>query len=199
MRHDEAHGAAVFFRQRRAFPVGNDDRIGRGKVRKQKVRRVAVVARQHHRMSLLPRIDEIEEIAGGDTLPVVVVARPCGHAVDIGEHVRLRQGPECGPVERHRIVDEAVDLKFPLSRGNAWLLAEIKHRPVFHQMLAGRQPVGFRPGMVAGEEFSFIGPFALGDGKLGILLCRGVVGHLRFSRGYRRRCSMRFRLRHRII
>ena len=105
----------------------------------------------------------------------------------------------------HEKLDRLTPLIQPLSLDEAWidltgterlhgappavmlarLQAEIEHGPVLHQMLAGRQPLVFRPRDAAGDELARLRPGLLGPGQL---RCRGrfgIVGHghLMYIRG----------------
>src|SRR3954469_17374973 len=59
--------------------------------------------------------------------------------------------------------------------------AKIEHRPVLHNVLAGRQALRVRSRMAAGQELAVAGPFLLGAGEFGIGWKRCVVAaaHLR--------------------
>lgn len=76
---------------------------------------------------------------GRDARPFVVVERPGGDAMDVGDVLELRLGHEVGPLPDERRLDGALDFKLPFVLRDVRLQAEIEHRPFLDQALAGRQ------------------------------------------------------------
>ncbi len=101
-----------------------------GKVGERQVGGVTVKARQHDKGASGFGDHAIKKIARGYATPIVVIARPGRHAMDVGEAVALRQRLEGVPVERERVLDEAGDVRAPRLVGQVRLLPEIENRPV---------------------------------------------------------------------
>ena len=74
MRNDEAHRAAVLCRQRLALPGGRENRVLGGEIGERQIGGVAVIARQHDVICFRLRHGAVEQIAGRDALPFVVIA-----------------------------------------------------------------------------------------------------------------------------
>src|SRR5437879_76099 len=96
------------------------------------------MAMQHHESRLLARPAGIQEIAGCQSLPPIVVARPGGDAVNVGYELALRLRGELGEVPEQRVFDRAIDVEPPALSRDVRGQSEIERRPVLRQMLARR-------------------------------------------------------------
>src|SRR5665647_3454020 len=113
---------------------------------------------QHDVARLVARLTGMEEIAGRKPLPGVVVARPGGDTVDVGDETRLRLRGELGEIPEDRMLDRAVDVEPPALARNLRRQPEVEHGPVPCQMLAGRQALLVGARGLAGEEASLARP-----------------------------------------
>jgi hypothetical protein len=130
---------------------------------------------EHHRHRFVARLDMVEQVAGRYALPVIVVTRPAGDAVDVAGKPRLRQRHERGPVERRGSLDHAADLQPPALLRDIGLAAQIEHRPVAYEMLAGRKPFLLGPRDMAGQELTFARPALLRASELAVVGKFGII------------------------
>src|SRR5690606_8660391 len=93
--------------------------------------------------------------------PTIVVARPRGHAMDVGDELGLWQRHERRPVELERLLDQPVDDEAPARRRDVRLHAEIEDRPGLDFALAGRQALDVRPALAAGQQPALPSPALL--------------------------------------
>ena len=149
-----------------AVPGMDEHGVGSGEILERQVGGVAVVGVQDDEVGLRLGADEGEQVACGDAGPAVVVARPGGDAVHVGDGLALREGEEAGPVPCRLLVDEAEDAEFPLSRVDVRLDAEVEDGPVADEMLTRWEAVSALAGDPAGEEAALGGPALLGAGEL---------------------------------
>src|SRR6516164_11372321 len=154
MRHHEPYRAAMFRRQRRARPAMREQGVISRKIFQCEIGGVAVVGMQHDKAGVLVRPARAEEIAGGKSLPLVVVARPGGDAVDIGDESRLRLRRECRKIPEQGVFNGAVDVEPPALARNTGREPKIERRPVLREVLPGRQSLLLGTGNLAGEERS---------------------------------------------
>src|SRR6202035_636538 len=110
---------------------------------------------------LIARPASIEKIAGRQSLPLVVVARPGGHAMDVGGEFCLRLRRELRKIPEDRMLDRAVDVEPPALARNLRCQAEIEGRPVPGQMLSRRQALLLGPRSLSGEEAALARPALL--------------------------------------
>ena len=113
---------------------------------------------QHHEPRLVARPAGVEQIAGRKPLPLIVVARPCGDAMDVGNEFALRLRGELRKIPEDRIFDRAVDVEPPALARNVRRQAEIERRPVLGQMLSRRQALLLGPRDLSGEEVALARP-----------------------------------------
>src|SRR5207248_11327181 len=66
---------------------------------------------------------------------------PGGDAVKVAHVGKLRQSQELLPIQRDRVLDEAVDFQLPFAEWDLRLKAEVEHGKIVHLPLAGREPV----------------------------------------------------------
>ena len=175
---DQPHRAAVFLLQRHARPAVHEQGVFGGKVIQRQIGGVAVMAMQHDVAGLQARLAGVEEIARRQPLPLIVIARPGGHAMDVGDAFGLRLRGELCEVPEDRMFDRAVDVEPPAVAGNLRRHAEIEHRPVPGEVLSGRQALLFRPGGLAGEEAALARPALFAARKFGFRLLVALLGHL---------------------
>jgi hypothetical protein len=90
MRHHQPHRAAMFLLQRHARPAMHEQGVFRGKIFQRQIGGVTVMGIQHDMAGFIARLARIEQIAGRQPLPLIVVARPGGHAMDVGDQFGLR-------------------------------------------------------------------------------------------------------------
>jgi len=138
-----------------------------GEVRKHQVGGVAVMGMQDDEARIGAQPNRRQKIGRRHTLPVVVVTRPCGHAMNVGYGLGLRLVHKAGPVPDLRVFNGAGQVQTPPLQRDDRMKAEVQHRPVAHQVLARWQPVPFRPGVVAGQEPPFPRPALLGPCQFG--------------------------------
>src|SRR3954447_24775613 len=168
MRHHQPHRAAMFGRQWLTGPAMGEQCILGCKVVQREVGGVAVMGMQHDEARILARLAGREQLARSEPLPLIVVARPGRDAVDVGGEPRLLLGGELGKGPEHGGLDCAVDVEPPALARNWRHDAEIEHRPVFCQMLAGRQALIFRARDLAGQKAAFARPFFLRARQLAV-------------------------------
>src|SRR5947208_14683777 len=95
-RHHQPHRAAVLRLERRAGPGVCEQGVLGGKIFQRQIGGVAVMGMQHDVFCFVARMARIKEIADRQPLPLVVVPRPCGHAMDVGSEFCLRLRGEPG-------------------------------------------------------------------------------------------------------
>ena len=103
MRHHQPHRAAMVLLQRLARPAVREQGVLGGEILQREIGGVAVMGMQHHEPRLVARLAGHQQIAGGEPFPLVVVARPGGDAMDVGDELRLRLRGELGKVPEHRM------------------------------------------------------------------------------------------------
>src|SRR6185312_6917023 len=108
----------------------------------------------------------IQKIPRRQPLPLIVVARPGGDAVNVGNELALRLRGELGEVPEQRVFDRAIDVEPPALARDVWGQSEIERRPILRQVLARRQPRFLGPRDLAGEEFSLARPARLAARQL---------------------------------
>src|SRR5258706_4012539 len=116
---------------------------------------------QHHVARFVARMAGMKEIAGRQPFPLVVVARPCCDAVDVGSEQCLRPRGEFGKIPEDRLLYRAVDVEPPALAGDVRRQAEVEGGPVPGQMLPRRQALLFGPRGFSGEKAAFPGPALL--------------------------------------
>ena len=148
-----------------------------GKILQRQIGGVAVMGMQHHEARFVARPAGIQEIAGRQSFPLVVVARPGGHAMDVGGEFRLRLRGELRPIPEDRMLDRAVDVEPPALAGNVRRQAEVEGRPVPGQMLSRRQPLLFGANGLSGEEAALARPALLAARQFADRGWINIVGH----------------------
>src|SRR5882757_3953450 len=116
---------------------------------------------QHHEVGAVTRLARIEEVAGCQSLPRIVVTRPGRDAMDIGDELRLRLRGKLRPVPEQRMLDRAVDVEPPALARYVRGEAEVEGGPVAGQMLPRRQTLLVRARCLAGEETALMSPALL--------------------------------------
>src|SRR5258707_14510709 len=94
---------------------------------------------QHHEVRVVTWLARIEEVAGCQSLPRIVVARPGRDAMDIGDELRLRLRGKLRPVPEQRMLDRAIDVEPPALARYVRGEAKVEGWPVAGQMLPRRQ------------------------------------------------------------
>src|SRR5438105_8178954 len=108
------------------------------------------------------RSNESHDVPRGYTTPVIVVAAPLRHAVDIGNEILLRLRQEFIECPEDRIFHQAADLKPPILRADMRLNAEIEDRPVLDLFLPRRQTIDAPHIGAAGQQSSLFRPLLFG-------------------------------------
>ena len=139
-----------------------------GEILQREIGGVAVMGMQHHEARLVARPAGVEQVAGRKPLPLIVVARPGGHAMDVGDEFRLRLRGELRKIPEDRIFDRAVDVEPPALARNVRRQAEVERRPVPGQMLSRRQALLLGTGGLAGEEAALLRPALLAARQLAV-------------------------------
>jgi hypothetical protein len=103
----------MLLRQRRAGPAVREQRILSSEIRQCQIGRVAVIGMQHDEVRRVARPAGGEQIARRQPLPLIVVARPGRHAMDVGDELALLLGQEGRHVPEQRIFDRAIDVEPP--------------------------------------------------------------------------------------
>src|SRR5581483_3003926 len=85
------------------------------------------------------RNDEFGDRPESHAAPVVVVAAPRRHAVEVAHVVDLRQREEWLPGQRDGVLDESAYLELPRRGGHVRRFAEIEDGPVLHFVLPDRE------------------------------------------------------------
>ena len=178
MRHHQPHRAAMLLLQRLAGPAMGEQGVFGGKIFQRQIGGVAVMRMQHHEPRLVARPAGVEEIAGRKPFPLIVVARPCRDAVDVGHELALRLRGELREIPEDRIFDRAVNVEPPALARNVRRQPEIERRPVLGQMLSRRQALLLGPRDLSGEEFSLARPALLAARQLAFGRRLVVVGHV---------------------
>src|SRR5579871_1140430 len=168
MWHHEPHRAAVLDLERLARPAMGEQGICGGEIVQGEIGGVAVMAVQHHEGCIPARLADRQQIAGGEALPLVVVARPGGDAMNVRDKLRLPLGHELRKIPEHGMFDGAIDVEPPALARDFRREPEIEHRPVLREMLTRRQPLLVRPRHLAGEKPAFLRPALLGAGQLAL-------------------------------
>jgi len=104
--------------ERRAGPTVSEQGVISGKILQREIGGVAVGGMQDHEARFVARPAGIEEIAGREPLPLVVVARPGGHAMDVGHEFGLRLAGELRKIPEDRMLHRAVDVEPPALTGD---------------------------------------------------------------------------------
>src|ERR1700685_3231132 len=94
---------------------------------------------RHDEARLVARLAGMEQIADRKPLELVVVARPGGDAMDVGDEFRLRLREKLRKIPEDRMLHRAVDVQPPALARDVRHHAEIEDGPVPGQMLPGRQ------------------------------------------------------------
>ncbi len=87
--------------------------VFRGKIFQREVCGVAVVGMQHHEPGFIARLAGHQKIVGREPLPLIVVARPGGDAMDVGGEFCLRLCEKLRKIPEDRLLDRAVDIEPP--------------------------------------------------------------------------------------
>jgi hypothetical protein len=145
-----------------------EQRVFGGEIFQRQIGGVAVIAVQHDRASVLAWLASFEQLPRRQARPLVVVARPRGHAMDVGDDVCLRLRKKLRKIPEDRIVDRTIDVEPPAFARYLRRQSEIERRPVPRQMLPGRQPRLFGTRGRAGEETALLRPALLAARQLGV-------------------------------
>src|SRR4029079_13130711 len=94
-------------------PAVGEQGIFGGKVLQRKIGGVAVMAMQHHEARLVTRPAGDQQVAGRKPLPSIVVARPCGDTMNVGNELRLRLREKFRKGPEDRVLDRAIDVEPP--------------------------------------------------------------------------------------
>src|SRR5208282_613116 len=164
--NDHAHRTAVLAAQGLALPARGEKHVAACELGERHVGGVAVVALEDDVPGLGLGSGERQDVLGTHPLPTVVVARPGGHAMNVGARAATRQGRESGPLPARRAPHQAVDREAPARGRQHRLDAEIEHRPVLDLALAGRQALLPRISALAGQEAALARPFLLAGNEL---------------------------------
>src|SRR5260370_14758351 len=184
MRHHQSHRAAVLLLQWLPRPGVRQQGVLCGKILQRQIGGVAVMGMEHGKPRFVARPAGIKEIAGRQPRPLVVVARPRGHAMDVGSELCLRLRRELRKIPENRILNRAVDVEPPALAGNLRRKAEVEGGPVPGQMLPRRQALLLRAGSLSGEEAALSRPALLAAGQLADRRLVIFVDHVWAGLGY---------------
>src|SRR5205807_5539209 len=113
LRDDHARRTAMLFRQRFAVPLVRNDHVVVHADLEWIVRRVTVVALEEDVCGFGLRFHEVGNSEECHSLPFPVELGPGGDAMKVAYVFELRQREELLPVQRDRVLDQAVDFQLP--------------------------------------------------------------------------------------
>ena len=131
----------MLFRQRFAVPLVRDEHVVVHADLEWIVRRVTVVALEEDVCGLGLRLHKVGDGEKRHPLPFHVELGPGGDAMKVAYVFELRQREELLPVQRDRVLYEAVDFQLPFVERDFRLKAQVEHGEIVHLPLAGREPV----------------------------------------------------------